>query len=159
MYTKSLLVVAAAVAFLGLSGVAAGGTNAAVGHRGEVNADSAVESAREPGQPVTGLSWRPEAPLSPLGEQSALRAAKQYLSFSALSWQGLIQQLEFDGFSTAEATYAANSVAADWNQQAAKAAKQYMSFSALSRSGLYEQLTFDGFTPAQAAYGVSAVGY
>ena len=63
--------------------------------------------------------------------------------------------MQFEGFSTADATYAVDAVTVDWNEQAALKAKEYLDQQSFSRSGLQEQLEFEGFTPAQAAHGVS----
>ena len=71
---------------------------------------------------------------------------------------GLIKQLEFEGYSLADASYAVDAVSPDWNEQAAKAAKNYLEVSAFSRSGLIQQLEFEGYTPAQAVYGVNQTG-
>jgi len=97
--------------------------------------------------------------LSPMSEQNAVQKAQDYLSISAFSRSGLIEQLEYSGFSTADATYAVSALTVDWNQQAAQKARDYLSISAFSRSGLIEQLEYSGFTPNQAEYGASAVGY
>ena len=94
-----------------------------------------------------------------MGQKNALSAAKNYLSFAAFSHSGLIKQLEFENYSTEDATYAANNCGADWNEQAAKSAENYLSFTSFSRSGLIDQLKFEGFTAEQAEYGVKAVGY
>jgi hypothetical protein len=66
--------------------------------------------------------------------------------------------LEFDGYSNQDATYAAEAIEVDWNEQAAKAGKNYLSFTAFSKKGLIEQLEFDGYTTEQAKYGASANG-
>ncbi len=94
-----------------------------------------------------------------LGKINALASAESYLRFSAFSYKGLIEQLEFEGYSNDEATYAADNCGADWNEQAAKSAESYLEFSSFSRSGLIDQLEFEGFTHEQAVYGVEAVGY
>jgi len=94
-----------------------------------------------------------------MGQKNALKKADSYLSFSAFSYKGLVEQLEFEGFTSEEAKYAADNCGADWNEQAAKKAKSYLSFSSFSRDGLIEQLEFEGFTHEQAVYGVEAVGY
>ena len=91
-------------------------------------------------------------------QEQARRSAISYLNSQSFSRKGLIQQLEFEGYSTADATYAADAVNADWNAQAAKHAKSYLQSQSFSRSGLIQQLEFDGFTPAQAEYGVSQTG-
>ena len=94
-----------------------------------------------------------------LGEQNALKEAISYLGVSAFSKQGLIEQLEYEGYSLAEATYAVENCGANWNAQAAKSAKQYLDIMSFSRSGLIDQLLHEGFTQEEAAYGVKAVGY
>lgn len=91
------------------------------------------------------------------GEKNALEKAHQYLNYSAFSYSGLIEQLEFEGYSHSEAVYAADHCGADWNEQAVKKAKQYLEYSSFSRSGLVEQLEFEGFTHSQAEYAVREV--
>lgn len=94
-----------------------------------------------------------------LEQKNALAKGKDYLDFSAFSYTGLISQLEYEGFSTESATYAADNCGADWNEQAAKKAQDYLDFSSFSRQGLIDQLLFEGFTQEQAEYGASSVGY
>lgn len=94
-----------------------------------------------------------------LGEQNALAQAKNYLSIMAFSYSGLIEQLEYEGYTTEEATYAVDNCGADWYEQAAKKAEEYLDVMSFSRSGLIEQLEYEGFTTEQAEYGVTAVGY
>lgn len=94
-----------------------------------------------------------------VGQQNALAKAKSYLSHSAFSYSGLIDQLKYEGFSEDEATYGAANCGADWNAQAAKKAQSYMSHSSFSRQRLIDQLLYEGFTQAQAEYGASVVGY
>ena len=92
-------------------------------------------------------------------QKNALSKASSYLAYTAFSYSGLIEQLEFEGFSTESSTYAADNCGADWNEQAAKKAKSYLDYSSFSRDGLIDQLIFEGFSAEQAEYGVSAVGY
>lgn len=94
-----------------------------------------------------------------LGQKSALDKAEDYLDYSAFSYSGLIEQLEFEGFSIEEATYAVDNCGADWSEQAALKAQSYLDYSSFSRSGLIEQLEFEGFSTEQAEYGAAAVGY
>ena len=96
---------------------------------------------------------------SPLEGQNALRAAKNYLQVMPFSQAKLIEQLKYDGFSQAAASYAASQCGADWNLQAKLAAKQYLTVMPFSRAGLISQLMYDGFTSSQAEYGVRAIGY
>lgn len=93
------------------------------------------------------------------GQRNALKKAKSYLKTMAFSREGLIEQLEFEGYTTDEATYGADNCGADWNEQAAKKAESYLDIMAFSREGLIEQLEFEGFTNEQAVYGVTANGY
>jgi hypothetical protein len=92
------------------------------------------------------------------GQENARRSAESYIDTAAFSRSGLIKQLEFEGYSVADATYAVDAIAVDWNEQAAKSAQSYLDMSGFSRSGLIEQLEFEGYTPAEATYGVDAAG-
>ena len=92
------------------------------------------------------------------GEKNALSKAHDYLSFTAFSHSGLIEQLKFEGYSGSEAKYAADHCGADWYEQACLKAKDYLSFTAFSYSGLIEQLEFEGFTADEAEYGADSCG-
>ncbi|MDI9916721.1 Ltp family lipoprotein [Rhodococcus sp. IEGM 1379] len=107
--------------------------------------------------PKTTAPARPEPGMTG-GQKNAVRAAKDYLAYTAFSRQGLIEQLEYEDYSTADATFAVDYVAPDWNEQAAKAAADYLDYSAFSRQGLIEQLEYEGYTTAQAQYGVEQTG-
>ena len=100
----------------------------------------------------------PPPPVETLAQSNAVAKGQDYLSFTSFSRQGLIDQLVFEGFSTADATYAADTISPDWKVQAAKKAKEYLSLESFSHQGLVEQLTFEGFTPEQAEFGVSQAG-
>lgn len=93
-----------------------------------------------------------------VSQKNAIRAAENYLNFTAFSKSGLIDQLEYEGYSNADATYAVNNIEVDWNEQAVKAAQNYLNFTAFSRSGLIDQLKYEGYTTEQATYAVNQVG-
>ena len=131
MNKKDLAALATAM-LLAISGVVAGGAQAA--------------------------PFDPALPLSPASQQNAVQKAKDYLDYTAFSRQGLIKQLEYDHFSTEDAAFAVDSITVDWNERAAKKAKDYLGYTAFSHDGLINQLEYDGFTPAQAEYGVAAAG-
>lgn len=94
-----------------------------------------------------------------LSQTNALRQAANYLDYMSFSYSGLIDQLEYEGYSTEDATFAVDHCGADWNEQAALKAQDYLDFMSFSRSGLIDQLMYEGFSREQAEYGVSAVGY
>ena len=110
-------------------------------------------------QPATSAP-APAAPAGPtVSQQQALDSAQSYLSnVGGFSRQGLIDQLVFDKFSTADATWAADHSGADWNAQAVMSAKGYMQMGGFSRGSLIDQLQFDKYTYAQASYAASQVG-
>lgn len=139
--------------------------------RNEDTATERTEDAEQPEKPTSDDSEEDNAvdiPESPepepeetvtTGEKNALSQAKNYLSFMPFSYKGLVEQLEFEGYTEEEATYAVDNCGADWNEQAAKKAADYLDLMAFSRSGLIEQLEFEGFTHEQAVYGVEQNGY
>ncbi len=90
-------------------------------------------------------------------QENAVASAESYLSFSAFSRSGLIDQLEFEGFANAEAALAVDYLEVDWNAQASLSAESYLDSSAFSKSGLSKQLEFEGFTSNQAAHAVNSV--
>ena len=100
----------------------------------------------------------PEPELT-IGQQNAVDKAEQYLRYTAFSREGLINQLEFEDFSTEDATFAVDYIDVDWFEQAALKAEQYLEYSSFSRQGLLDQLLFEGFTQEEAEHGVAAVGY
>jgi hypothetical protein len=84
---------ALAAALLAISGVAAGGAQAA---------------PSEPGVPLSPVG---QHPLSPVSQQSALRAAANYLSVMPFSHDGLITQLtSIDGYTPVQAAYGVTAV-------------------------------------------------
>lgn len=88
------------------------------------------------------------------GESNALKSAQTYLSIMAFSYRGLVEQLEYEGYTTSEAEYATDNCGADWNLQAVKKAKKYLAVMSFAKDGLLEQLEYEGFTHSQATYGV-----
>ena len=88
-----------------------------------------------------------------MGERMALASAKNYLRTMGFSKKGLIRQLEFEGYSTEEATYAVNNCGADWKEEAVRVAKNYLNTMSFSKQGLIDQLEFEGFTSEEASYG------
>jgi hypothetical protein len=113
-------------------------------------------TATPPAKPTTPAAT--PAPTVTVSQKNALNKAKSYIAYTAFSHDGLVDQLVFDQFSVADATYGADNVGADWNQQAVKKAHDYMNYTSFSRGGLIDQLEYDKFTPDQASYGADSVG-
>lgn len=94
-----------------------------------------------------------------LGEQNAVKKAETYLGLMAFSREGLISQLEFEGFTEDEAIYGVDNCDVDWYEQAVKKAETYLSLMAFSKDGLIGQLEFEGFTDDQINYAITEIGY
>lgn len=108
-------------------------------------------------EPDIGTTPEPEENVT-MGMKNALASALSYLRYSAFSHDGLIGQLEYEGYSTDEATYAADNCGANWDEQALASAKDYLRYSAFSYTGLIEQLEYEKFTKSQATYGADNCG-
>lgn len=99
------------------------------------------------------------APVLSLSQQNAVGQARSYLALTGFSRDGLIGQLEYEGYSTEDASFGADNTGADWNAEAAEKAQSYLDLTSFSRGGLYDQLAYEGFTPEQIDFGLAAVGY
>lgn len=95
----------------------------------------------------------------PLEAKNAVQKAKEYLKVMAFSHDGLVEQLEYEGYSYENAVYGADNCGADWYEQAVKKAKSYLEIMSFSRERLISQLEYDGFTHDQAVYGAEQNGY
>lgn len=115
-------------------------------------------TSTQPKEDITKPSNNTSSSNVTVGQKNAVSKAKSYLSMSAFSYEGLIEQLEFEKFTNEQAVYGAKNCGADWKEQAAKKAKSYLSMTAFSRDGLIDQLEFEGFTHEQAVYGVEVNG-
>lgn len=87
--------------------------------------------------------------------ENAIDSASSYLDYSAFSRSGLIGQLEYEDYATADATFAVDYLKVNWNEQAFKSAKSYLDYSSFSLQGLIDQLVYEGFTYDQASYGAN----
>ncbi|KGM14419.1 Ltp family lipoprotein [Cellulomonas bogoriensis] len=135
-------------------------------------ADEPEAPAEEPEaveeEPDADAAAEEEAPAGTVSQQNAYRSAQSYLSFTAFSRTGLIQQLSSDygeGYPLEDAEFAVARLEAegevDWLEQAVKSAENYLSFTSFSRSGLIEQLSSqhgEGFTREQAEHAADEVG-
>jgi host cell surface-exposed lipoprotein len=97
--------------------------------------------------------WEPT-----VSQQQALESAQSYLDMGGFSKGSLIEQLEYEEFSSADARWAARHAHANWNEQAVESAKSYLDMGGFSRGSLIEQLEYEKFTLAQATYAANQVG-
>ncbi len=86
------------------------------------------------------------------GEINAYKAALNYLSYSAFSYDGLANQLAFEQYTSEEIQFAMDHLQTDWGEQALKCAKNYLSFSAFSYDGLKRQLEYDKYRTEEINY-------
>jgi hypothetical protein len=157
-YKRTWFIVLAVLVGLGVIGNVIGGPPS-TSSKPEPSATKSAAPAAEPQPEPAPAVAKPAEPELTMGQKQALSKGEDYIGIMAFSRSGLIKQLAFDGFSEADATFAVDKIAPDWNEQAAKKAKDYIGVMSFSRSGLIKQLVFDGFTQAQAEYGTKAAGY
>jgi hypothetical protein len=157
--TKIAITVVIAVFMLPILGAVVSGPTTQNNNTASQNKEQKVVTEPEQKTKVEPKpATEPPKPTESVSQKNAVRSAKNYLNTAAFSYQGLVEQLEFEKFSPEDAKYGADKSGANWNEQAAKKAKGYMSFSAFSRGSLIAQLEFDKFTPEQAAFGADSVG-
>ena len=147
-----LWIVIGLVVLFGLIGACNGNTNETEGSVEPEPVETAAAKETATPEPTEQL------PDMTTGEKNALKSAKSYLAYSAFSYNGLIEQLEYEKYSHEEAVFASDNCGADWNEQAVESAKAYLNHSAFSYSGLIGQLEYEGFTTEQATYGADNCG-
>jgi TM2 domain-containing membrane protein YozV len=171
--TRAWIISAAVIAFLlilsAIHGANGGSRNSASEQDAPVakvtataEAEKAAQSPTASATPTPTVAPAPAEPAQPaetISQRNAKAKAADYLRFMSFSRSGLISQLEFEGFTTDDATYGVDAIGPNWDEQAAKKAADYLDTMSFSRQGLLDQLIFEGFTPEQAEYGVSYVGY
>lgn len=119
------------------------------------------EAAPEPEakEPIAEPEAEPAEPEFTVSQEQALISADSYLLMGGFSRSGLIGQLEYEDFSTDDATFAVDALDVDWNEQAALSAASYMEMGGFSAQGLLDQLLYEGFTQDEAEHGVGSVGF
>jgi hypothetical protein len=127
---------------------------------GTTHAEDVVNAQTKDGnvKPAKKAAPKKEAPKYTKGQEQAIGSALDYLEYGAFSQKGLLDQLVYEKFSKADATFAVNHIKVDWNKQAAAAAVEYLDSGSFSKAGLVDQLKYEGYTAKQAAYGVSKTG-
>lgn len=117
----------------------------------EETPDPVEDSEPTESEPEESEGWTVE-------QQNAMATAKDYLDYSGFSYNRLISQLEYEGYSTELATWAADNCNADWDAEALESAKDYLDYSAFSYNGLINQLEYEEFTTEQATYAADNCG-
>lgn len=124
--------------------------------------DEDVEAVKEKAETLKNiLDGKPvlDTEASSLSSQEeAISSAKNHLEHSIYSRESLYLELLYEGYTEADAEYAADHCGADWNEQALGKAKSYLKSSAFSYSGLIDQLEYEDFTTEQATYAVDNCG-
>lgn len=155
-----------------ISAATSGGASDSAAPVTSPSASAPAESAAAAAAPVETAAAKPSEAAKPAepagtaGEVQALLAAKGYLSSGiGFSQASLLEQLTSsagNGFPQADAQWAIDHSAPDWNAQALDAAKGYLkSGIGFSEASLTQQLTSTAgnqFTPEQAAAAVAASG-
>ena len=137
--------------------MAAGETNKDAGRsKDSASADPGDDGSRS--GPDSSSYFDEEEPPVLSNKESALQAAKAYLSYGEFSYLGLARQLMNAGFTQEEAVYGVDNCGADWKDQAARAAGRYLQAGPLSHEQLADQLKKAGFTEEEAEYGAVANG-
>jgi hypothetical protein len=130
---------------------------------GDVPGASPAPASSAPAQaPAPAPAPTHTAPAPTMGQQQALASAQDYLSMGdGFSRLGLIDQLSSsaEGYSLADATWAADHTGANWYKQAVLSAKSYLQTEHFSRQGLIDQLSSSAvkFTVDQATYAANQV--
>lgn len=131
----------------GTSTAASGSEDEAIETPAETQQEEAPVAEAETTSPSSTSTSTPT-----VSQQNALESARRYLDHMHFSHDGLIDQLEYEEFSTEDATWAADNCGADWDAQAAGKAQEYLDYSGFSYTGLIDQLEYEGFTTEQATY-------
>ncbi len=94
-----------------------------------------------------------------IGQKNALREAESYLKHMAFSREGLIDQLEYEGYAEDDIIFAVDNVEVNWNEECYEDAQSYLDLMSFSKSGLMDQLEYEGYTYEQIQYAIEKVGY
>lgn len=126
---------------------------------GDKEAASAPEpkTAAAPAEEIETVVEEPEEVLTP-AQENAVKKAELYLDMTAFSRDGLVDQLVFDKFDEADASFAVDYIDVDWNEQAVKQGQTYIDLTPMSHDGLVDQLVYDKFTTDEATHAANTLG-
>jgi hypothetical protein len=118
----------------------------------------AIGKSGDTGSGSTGSGSQPGSTSETAIQQEAREVAQSYYETSWFSRSGMIEQLEYEGFSYDDSVYGVDSLGADWFEEAIGMADSYIESSWFSRIGLIEQLEYEGFSASESQYGVDSLG-
>ncbi len=90
-------------------------------------------------------------------DAEALEAAVFYVKYMDMSYQGLYEQLRYEGFSDVEARYGITNCGADWSQECYDCACSYLRYFRLTESQLRSLLRKEKFTEYQIDYAINRI--
>ena len=162
IYRRAWFIVVAVLIGLGvLSSVIGGGQpedSASAPPVSESTSQSEQDDAEAPAvEPEPEAEPAPTQPALTMGQQQAVSKGESYLDLAGFSRQGLIDQLVYEGFSEADATFAVDRIAPDWKQEAVEKAQSYLDMAGFSRKGLIEQLVYEEFSEDEATFAVDQI--
>jgi len=121
-------------------------------------AEAEAKKAEEDAKKAAEQAEKDRIASETVSQKNATKMAKDYLKYMPFSKQGLIKQLEYEGFSPADAAYGAEYSGANWMVQAEKMAKDYLKYMPFSKQGLIKQLEYEGFTSDEIQFGIDRCG-
>jgi hypothetical protein len=89
-------------------------------------------------------------------QRQAIEQAEAYLDFGGISEKRLLESLEAQGISEADAQFAIDELDPDWAEQAEKKADSYLTSGPFSKKGLTKQLEYEGFSNDDAKAAVAS---
>lgn len=90
--------------------------------------------------------------------EDAVALAQYYVDYYPYSRGGIIYQLREEGFSKADAVYAADHIDVDWYDEAEESAADELKYKKFTHDELVDKLVYLGFTKQEAEYGVACNG-
>lgn len=92
-------------------------------------------------------------------DAEALASAILYVKYLDMSYEGLYDQLRYEGYTDLEARYGISNCGADWSQECYDCACSYLRYFRMTESQLRSQLKHEKFTDYQINYAINRIKY
>ena len=92
-------------------------------------------------------------------DAEALASAILYVKYLDMSYEGLYDQLRYEGYTDIEARYGISNCGADWSQECYDCACSYLRYFRMTESQLRSQLKHEKFTDYQINYAINRIKY